>query len=117
MLIMKEKGQNLVFDITEDVKFSAAFWEQGDYPLHYHDYFELELVTDGRGSQLFNDEEFTLQKRDLYLLRPTDSHKIHSDNISLRNIKLKTNILPKWILQKLHSFKNPVVFHLTEKEY
>ena len=117
MLIMKEKGQNLVFDITEDVKFSAAFWEQGDYPLHYHHYFELELVTDGRGSQLFNGEEFTLQKKDLYLLRPTDSHKIHSDNISLRNIKLKSNILPKWILQKLHSFKNPVVFHLTEKEY
>ena len=114
---MKEKTQNLVFDINEDIKFSEAFWEQKDYPLHYHDYFELELVTEGKGSQLFNDEEFSLSKKDLYLLRPTDSHKIHSDNISLRNIKLKSNILPKWILQKLHSFKNPKVFHLTDKEF
>ena len=114
---MKQTGQNLVFNITEDIRFNESFWEQGDYPLHYHDFFELELVTEGQGSQLFNDEQFSLQKQDLYLLRPSDSHSIHSDNISVRNITFNSNILPKWILQKLHSFKNPVVFHLSDEEF
>ena len=114
---MTENNRNLVFHISEDIRFSETFWEQGDYPLHYHDFIELELVTEGSGSQQFNDENFSLQKRDMYLLRPTDSHKFHSNNISLRNISFNSNILPKWILQKLHSFKNPVVFHLTEEEF
>ena len=102
---MKQNGQNLVFNITEDIRFNESFWEQGDYPLHYHDFFELELVTEGQGSQLFNDEQFSLQKQDLYLLRPSDSHSVHSDNISIRNITFNSIILPRWILQKLHSFK------------
>ena len=114
---MKENNQNLVFDISEDIRFNEAFWPQGDYPLHYHNFIELELVTEGKGSQLFNDEEFNIQKQDLFLLRPTDSHKVHSENISIRNITFNISILPKWILQKLHSFKNPVVFHLSESEF
>ena len=114
---MKENGQNLVFDISEDIRCSRSFWEKGEYPLHYHDFFELELVVDGKGSQIFNDEYFPLQKQDLYLLRPTDSHKISSENISIRNINFNLNILPKWIFQKLHSFKNPVVFHLSDEEF
>lgn len=114
---MKENGLNIVYDIKEDIRYSETFWKAGDYPLHYHDFIELELVIDGSGFQIFDDEEFSLKKQDLYLVRPSDYHMVHSDNISIRNITFNQNILPKWILQKLHSLKNPVVFHLNDEEY
>ena len=114
---MKQNERNIVYNITEDLRFSETFWEAGDYPLHYHNFIEMEMVVDGSGTQIFDDEFFPIQKKDLYLVRPTDSHKIHSNNISVRNITFNQNILPKWILQKLHSLKNPVVFHLSDEEY
>ena len=108
---------NFVYIIGDDVEVDKAYWKAGDYPLHYHNHFEIEIIIEGQGTQLFNNEEFELKKGDVYLLRPIDFHKIHSDGITVRNVHLKSNVLPKWILQKLHSFKNPVVFHLDDNQF
>ena len=114
---MEQKRENLVFILNEDIKFDSADWPAGTYPLHYHDHFEFELVTNGNGRQLFNGEEFELSKNDIFLLRPIDYHQITSEGISFCHIKVKPSILPGWITQKLISFKNPVVFHLSNKQY
>ena len=114
---MKNYYDDNVYVISDDIHVENAFWKEGDYPLHYHNHFEVELVIDGSGYQLFNNEKFDIKKGDIYLLRPIDSHKIHSDNITIKNIHVKANLLPKWILEKLHSFKNPVVFHLNEEQF
>lgn len=114
---MEQKKDNLVFVLDEDIKFDSAVWAPGTYPLHYHNHFEFELVTAGKGRQIFNGEEFVLQKNDIFLLRPIDYHQITSEGLTLSHIKVKPSILPEWIIQKLHSFKNPIVFHLTDKEF
>ncbi len=114
---MVRKKDDLIFVLDEDIEFNSADWAPGTYLLHYHDHFELELVTSGKGRQLFNDEEFELNKNDIFLLRPIDCHQITSDGISISHIKAKPSILPEWIIQKLHSFKNPAVFHLTDKQF
>lgn len=114
---MEQKKDNIVFVLESDVKFDYAEWPKGDYPLHYHDHFEFELVTSGKGRQMFNGEEFELTKNDIFLLRPIDWHQITSDGISFAHIKVKPSILPGWIIQKLHSLKNPIVFHLTDKQF
>jgi len=113
----QEKKDNLVFILDSDIKFDYAEWPEGIYPLHYHDHYEFELVTSGKGRQLFNGEVFELSKNDIFLLRPVDYHQITSNGISFSHIKVKPSILPDWIIQKLHSFKNPIVFHLTDKQY
>ena len=114
---MEQIKDKAVFVLDDDIKFGCADWPAGIYPLHYHDHFEFELVTSGKGRQLFNGEEFELSKNDIFLLRPIDYHQITSDGISFSHIKVKPSILPKWIIQKLHSFKNPIVFHLSDKQY
>lgn len=114
---MNQKKDNIVYILDEDIAFSNADWPPGPYPLHYHDHYEFELVTAGSGRQLFNDEEFELKKNDIFLLRPIDCHQIISNGISFSHIKVKPSIIPEWIIQKLHSFKNPVVYHLTDKQY
>ena len=114
---MERKKDDLIFVLDEDIEYNNADWAPGIYPLHYHDHFECELVTAGKGRQLFNDEEFELRKNDIFLLRPIDCHQITSEGISFSHIKIRPSILPEWIIQKLHSFKNPVVFHLTDKQF
>ena len=92
-------------------------WESGDYPLHYHDDYEMEIVTVGSGSQIMNGNTFELKEKDVFLLKPLDYHKIHSDKIGFAHIRVREELLPKWIVKRLSSFKNPSVFHLSDQEY
>lgn len=112
-----KKNFPIIPDLEEDFKIEIRDWEPGDYPLHYHDHFELELVTEGSGYQVFNGENTPLKKKDMYFLRPLDYHKIHSNQITIAHIKIKATELSKWIVKRLHSIKNPIVFHLDDEQF
>lgn len=114
---MEVSEKKVLIPISEDIKVESRYWPTGDYPLHYHDYIEMELVVSGNGYQYFNGQTMDLNKGDLFLLRPLDYHKIHSDEISIKHINVKSTLLPKWIIKRLHSLKNPVVNHLSEEDY
>lgn len=112
-----KKSFPIIPDLEQDFMFEIRDWEPGDYPLHYHDHFELELITDGSGYQIFNGERTPLEKKDMYFLRPLDYHKIHSNQITIAHIKIKVSELSKWIAKRLHAIKNPIVFHLTDEQF
>ena len=46
------------------------------YPVHGHDYFELELVVSGSGRQWLNGEALSMEPGCLYLLSPADYHRL-----------------------------------------
>lgn len=46
------------------------------FPVHGHDYFELELVVSGKGRQWLNGEEIFMEPGCLYLLSPADYHRV-----------------------------------------
>lgn len=57
------------------------------YPQHWHNYFEIEIVTEGTGSHILNGTPYPICKGDIYLLTPVDFHEINSANpIELINI-------------------------------
>lgn len=45
-----------------------------NYPLHQHDYFELEYITDGNGVHIVNGETFDVKKGDVLFITPFDYH-------------------------------------------
>lgn len=52
-------------------------------PLHIHgDYFELTIVTDGKGVITTNGVPVEVEKGDIYLSLPCESHEIKSDAVS-----------------------------------
>lgn len=114
---METNEKNILMTTNEDIKVESRNWPAGDYPLHYHDHLEMELVLSGHGHQYFNGQTMDLNKGDLFLLRPLDYHKIHSDEIAIIHIKVKSAILPKWILKRIHALKNPIVNHLSTEDF
>lgn len=48
----------------------------GHYPLHWHDFYEVELVIAGTGQHLFNGQVYTLSPGSLFLLTPADFHEM-----------------------------------------
>lgn len=88
------------------------------YPQHWHDYFELEVVTQGTGTHYYNGTAYTLEKGDIYLLTPVDFHEIKADtSIELINVSFD-NV---WLSEDIRSFLYASNFHkmrkTEEKEY
>lgn len=103
--------------LDRPVAIGRSTWEKGEYQSHYHDYFEMEIVTKGKGRQNFNGQDLKLEEKDVFLTRPLDCHKIFSDNISFLTLNVKPEYVPKLIITRLHSLKNPFVIHLSDDEY
>ena len=116
---MQRKVENrIVMFLDDDIGVGEPnFWPEGDYPLHYHDHYEMEIVISGNGSQLFNGEICNIKEKDMYLLRPLDYHKIYSKGIYIRGFSVKPSVLPKWIVKRLHAMKNPAIIHLKDEDY
>ena len=49
------------------------------YPLHGHDFYELELIIQGSGKQWVNNTYVPIQPGSLYLCTPFDVHRIEAD--------------------------------------
>lgn len=80
-------------------------------PLHIHgDYFELTIVTDGKGIITTNGIPVEVQKGDIYLSLPCESHKIESD----KNEPLKYDFFAFLCVEEK---KREEFEHITENYY
>ncbi len=48
-------------------------------PLHWHDYYSLDIVLEGTGTHNINGMQYTTSRGDLILTTPTDIHNFYSD--------------------------------------
>ena len=48
------------------------------FPLHWHDFFELEIVVSGTGTQIFNGKEYPIRSGTVIFSTPSDQHEIHT---------------------------------------
>jgi len=65
------------------------------FPMHFHTYFELEIVLEGSATQTLNGESYELSRGDVYLITPTDYHRVrsHGGPLSLWNIVFEEHAL------------------------
>ena len=45
-----------------------------EHPLHWHDYFEIEIILSGEGKYIVNEVEYDLSCNNVFFLTPTDFH-------------------------------------------
>ena len=86
-------------------------------PLHWHEYFEAELILEGKGTQNLNGKNYSLQKGALYFLTPADFHEICVEEpLQLYNVSfaLSTISLP-FLEQVIHHEKR--FFYPAKAEY
>ena len=87
--------------------------------LHWHDYYELELIIKGSGTHCLNGESYPLSRGCAYLLSPKDFHTVTEDSDSpliLYNINFSEQILPPALLEKLTGWNPTPTLTFTEAE-
>ena len=65
------------------------------YGVHWHDYFELEIVLSGSGSHIYNNTHYTLQRGSVYLMSFYDFHELTADtDMQILQLQFNENVLP-----------------------
>ena len=87
------------------------------FPLHWHDFFEIEIIIGGKGSQILNGNEYELKRGCAYLLSPTDYHSVKSEpQIELYNIMFHERLLSEEFLQIITEENTSRIFYFDEKD-
>lgn len=75
------------------------------YPLHWHEYFEIEIITKGKGTNILNGNKYEISAGCGYLLKPTDYHEVKCDEeIELHSVIFRETMLNEtMLLNILHS--------------
>ena len=76
----------------------SAAW----FPLHAHDYYELEIILEGSGQQWINGLERPISRGSTSLLSPADFHEVHPEpGTVLWNISFDESFLPRAVPEAL----------------
>ncbi|MGM9648207.1 MAG: AraC family transcriptional regulator [Eubacteriales bacterium] len=90
----------------------------GDYPLHWHDFYEIEYIHRGHAVQVINGVEYEVESGSVALLSPTDFHSYKNvspdDPLYVFNIKFSDLILPAELRTELCTLSRPL-FGMTQR--
>lgn len=81
------------------------------FPLHWHDFFELEIILSGNATQFINGNKYLMEQGFVYMLTPTDFHEITStESTEIFNIMFHESFLSENFLNTLSdSFIEPII--------
>ena len=89
-----------------------------DYPMHWHNFFEIEILLSGAGTCIINDKEYDMQKYNMFFLTSTDFHYIKiTDEARFINISFDVDMIDERDLSTLVLSQTKRGFSLPADEY
>ena len=115
--------QKMYMNIYELLEEHGMEWEKkrlkaNDFILpHWHDYFELEIILDGEGEQVYNGNTFKINRGSAYLISYCDYHSVraHTD-LSLLSLRFNENYIAPELLKYISTSPNNLICTITEEE-
>ena len=99
-------------------KVRAKRYEIGSVGVHWHDFYEIELVLSGKGTHIINNTEYVWKPGEIHFLRLTDFHKINlSENGYVHLIQISSNAIPESIINRISVIQGNIVTYLSEDDY
>lgn len=88
-----------------------------EVPLHWHDYFEYEIILNGKLHQVYNGEGYEMGRGRAYLMSYHDCHEVKAEeDVRLLNIRFNEKLLPSEILNYITVKPNRLICEFDEKE-
>ena len=83
------------------------------YKLHWHDYFEIELILGGSGVQIMNGRKVPLVPGTVTFLRPNDYHEFRPEpSVDFINISFEGKLISEDLLESAVNSVEDICFHL-----
>ena len=90
----------------------------GKHKLHCHNFFEIELIISGNGTQYLNGTPYTVKQGNFYLLTTADFHEIEfTEPAEIINVSFDPSVLPQAVTKKLTEVITDKNYCLSSDEY
>lgn len=86
-----------------------------NHPLHQHDFYEIEYITEGSGTHLINDKSYPVKKGDLLFITPMDFHGFETQKIKTITLHFFAKDMSPEIAQILSCLNADIVRDVGEK--
>ena len=86
-----------------------------NHPLHQHDFYEIEYITEGSGIHLINGKSYLVQKGDLLFITPMDYHGFETTNIKTITLHFYAKDMSPEVAQMLTYLNADVVKSVSDK--
>jgi len=87
-----------------------------DYLMHWHDFYEFELMLAGEGILICNDKTYEIKPGLVSFVTPLDFHEIHmKSDVHELCVQFAPESISKDILSEFQNVKNPV-FYCSEEQ-
>ena len=88
--------------LTEEHPILVSQRTVTQFPLHCHDFFELEVILSGEGTHQRNGVSYPIHPGSAFILRPIDFHRVEADvPLSILNITFNEKALSSQLLYRL----------------
>ena len=87
--------------------------------LHWHDFYEIEFITGGKGTHFCNGEKYELHRGCVYLLGPSDFHSVSEDPenpLQLYNINFSDQLLPIELVRQFDNENGIIALEYDEEK-
>ena len=89
-----------------------------EYPIHWHNHFEIEIMLSGKGCCEINDTKYDFAEYNIFLLTPTDFHNVKAENtISLINISFSLDMIGEKDMLAVTNSKRKSAFSFSGDDY
>jgi len=87
------------------------------YPLHFHEFYEIELPISGEGYELINSNKYEIKTNQLFIFHQTDYHEIYATKpITMYNIAFSPQSLEERIMTIFLEHNGEIVITLSEEK-
>ncbi len=116
---MKNRKTPYFYDQGDCVKIGDFFVCRNvinkHYPLHQHDFYELEYISEGQGTHLINGAAYPVRRGDIVFITPMDFHGFEAQNIKTITLHFYSKDMSPEISALISSLKADIVKDAGEK--
>ncbi len=87
------------------------------YPLHFHDFYEIELCVDGTGYQTINGNRYEFEPNTIFIYHPNDYHEIFATTpLTLLNVAFNSTRIDEENISDFFEFESEIVIKLSNRK-
>ena len=85
-----------------------------EYPLHFHEFYEIELCYEGEGYEVINGNKYPISPNKIFLLHPTDYHQIVATKpLKMFNVAFTNSLIDEENITYFLDYQNEIVLNLS----
>lgn len=97
---------------------NSRMYQTDSVPMHWHDFYEIELVVSGSGVHTVNGTDYPWKTGEMHIIRLTDFHRITLDEPGILHlVQIRPSHMPEVFLKEISLQGGNLVTYLSPKDF